>query len=315
MKLVARIRSALLRPDVAIAHAFVRPPWGGSNQFLMALRDELRRRGYRVESNAIARRTRACVLNAFLVDEPLLRDLLHPGCRVVHRVDGPVGVYRGFDDGADARIEALNREFADVTVFQSRYSLDKHRELGIELKAPVLIPNAVDASIFHPPAEREPLAARRVRVVASSWSDNPNKGGPAYKWLDEHLDRDRYELTFVGRMPDGLELEHARMLPPLRQRELAEVLRASDVYVTASLHDPCSNALLEALACGLPALYAESGGHPELVGDAGFGFRSPEELPALLDRLAAELEERRARIGIPSLAEVTDRYLEAMGMA
>ena len=30
------------------------------------------------------------------------------GVRMVHRVDGPVGVYRGFDDGTDARIAEIN---------------------------------------------------------------------------------------------------------------------------------------------------------------------------------------------------------------
>lgn len=314
MNLSARVRSALLRPDVAIAHTFVRPPWGGSNQFLLALRDELSRRGYRVASNAISRRTRACVLNAFLVDEALLRALLRPGVRVVHRVDGPVSAYRGGDDGTDARIVALNREFADVTVFQSKYSLVAHRELGLDLTNPVLIPNGVDESIFHPPSLRPPPAGRRIRVIASTWSNNPNKGGATYKWVDEHLDRDRYEFTFVGRMPPGLELRHARVVPPVGQQAMAELLQSHDVYLTASLHDPCSNALLEALACGLPALYADSGGHPELVGDAGFGFASAEEIPALLDRLVDELEERRALISVPSLAHVTDRYVEAMGL-
>jgi len=313
MPIVARVRSALLRPDVAIAHEFVPPPYGGANQFLLALRDELRRRGYRVEPNAISKRTRGAILNAFVVDERLLRTLLHPGCRVVHRVDGPVAVYRGFDDGADARVEAINAEFAHATVFQSRYSLEKHRELGLELRDPVVIPNAVDASIFYPPATREPVDGRRIRLIASSWSDNPNKGGPTYEWLDEHLDPRRYELTFVGRV--RAELRRARVVPPVGQHALAELLRTHDVYVAASLHDPCSNALLEALACGLPAVYADSGGHGELVGEAGFGFRSAEELPALLDRLVAELDARRARIRIPSLADVTDCYLETLGMA
>jgi glycosyltransferase involved in cell wall biosynthesis len=309
---VARIRSSLLRPDIAIAHEFVRPPWGGSNQFLMALRGELRRRGYRVEPNAISRRTRGAILNAFVVEERLLRDLLHPGCRVLHRVDGPVALYRGFDDGADERIEAINAEFADATVFQSRYSLEAHRELGIHLRDPVVIPNAVDPGIFFRPAAREPLDGRRLRVVASSWSDNPNKGGSTYGWLDEHLDPGRYELTFVGRTQ--IDLARARVVPPVGQRELAEILRTQDVYVAASLNDPCSNALLEALACGLPALYARSGGHAELVGEAGLGFDNPQEIPALLDRVAASHDDYRGRIAIPSLADVADYYLEALGI-
>ena len=306
----ARARALLLRPDIAIGHEFVAPPWGGSNQFLIALRDELRRRGYRVESNAVSRSTRGAILNAFLVDERLLRALLHPGCRVAHRVDGPVAAYRGFDDGADARVEAINAEFADVTVFQSRYSLDAHLELGIELRDPVVIPNAVDPAIFHRPVEREPLEGRRVRIVASSWSDNPNKGGETYRWLEQHLDPDGYEFTFVGRTQ--VALESARVVPPVGQRELAEILRAHDVYVAASLNDPCSNSLLEALACGLPALYARSGGHAELVGAAGLGFESAEEIPELLERLVASYEAYRDRIATTSLADVAGRYLEAL---
>ena len=82
---------------------------------------------------------------------------------MVHRVDGPIGVYRGFDDGTDRAIVEANRELAAATVVQSRFSLEKHAELGLELRAPVVIPNSVDPSIFHPPERREPLAGRRVR--------------------------------------------------------------------------------------------------------------------------------------------------------
>ena len=299
----------LLRaPDVAVSHRLRSSPYGGSNQFLLALRGELERRGFRVSDGRIPRRARSVLLHAFLLDGPVPR-----GTRVVHRVDGPVQLYRGADDGADGRIVELNREHADGTIFQSRWSLEAHRELGIELREPVVIPNAVDPRIFRPPPEREPLERRRVRVVATSWSDNPRKGGETYAWLGRTIDRDRYEFTFVGRAAVPVDAEHG--LGPLPSEELADVLRRQDVYVTASLNDPCSNALLEALACGLPALYARSGGHPELVGEAGLGYDEREELPELLDRLVAELDERRAAIRVPSLAEVADRYLETLGLA
>ena len=56
-----------------------------------------------------------------------------------------------------------------------------------------------------------------------------------------------------------------RTLGPLPPLALARVLRQHDVYLTASVNDPASNALLEALACGLPALYLRSGGHAEIT--------------------------------------------------
>jgi glycosyltransferase involved in cell wall biosynthesis len=90
------------------------------------------------------------------------------------------------------------------------------------------------------------------------------------------------------------------------------VLREHDVFLAPSRDDPCSNALLEALACGLPTAYLRSGGHPELVGDAGIGFDDAEELPSVFERLRDELDSRRAAIRIPALPKVADRYLEVL---
>lgn len=296
--------------DLALFHEFAPPPTGGGHQFLRALVAELERRGLTVEANRISRATPVCLFNSFNFDFRRLRRFARSGCRMVHRVDGPIGVYRGFDDGTDARIALINRELADTTVVQSRYSLDAHRSVGIGLAEPVLIPNAVDPAIFHPPESREPVAGRKVKLVATSWSDNPNKGADILAWLDRHLDTERFELTFVGRSANT----YARMrtIPPIPSTQLADVLRAHDLFVAGSRHDPASNALLEALACGLPAAYRRSGGHPELVGEAGLPFDGPEELPEVLDRLVQELDERRAAISIPSLAEIADRYLEVL---
>ena len=44
------------------------------------------------------------------------------------------------------------------------------------------------------------------------------------------------------------------------------------IFLTTKLHDPCSNAVIEAMACGLPIIFHNSGGNFELVNDAGWGF-------------------------------------------
>jgi glycosyltransferase involved in cell wall biosynthesis len=296
--------------DLALFHEFAPPPTGGGHQFLRALVGELERRGLAVEVNRISRGTPACLFNSFNFDFRRLRRFARSDVRFVHRVDGPIATYRGFDDGTDARIAAINSELADATVVQSAYSLRAHGDLGIELVAPQLISNTVDPSVFHPPAEREPLAGRRVRVIATSWSDNPNKGSDVIALLDSSLDHERFEVTFAGRTDE--RFAHVRVLGAIATEPLAAELRRSDVYLAPSRNDPCSNALLEALASGLPAVFRASGGHPELVGDAGVPFDEPEEVPAALDRLAAELDERRAAIRVTPLADVADRYLEVL---
>jgi glycosyltransferase involved in cell wall biosynthesis len=303
------VRSRGIGSDLAVFHEFHRPPYGGGNQFLLALRREFARRHLTVELNRLSGQTPACLYNSFNFDFARLRRFTRDGVRMVHRVDGPIGVYRGFDDGTDRRIAEING-FADATVLQSRYSLDMHRELGLTLRDPVVIPNAVDPEIFHPPETREPLDDRRVRVIATSWSDNPRKGADILEWLDRNLDFDRYEVTFAGRTQK--QFDRIQVVSPLASEPLADLLRAHDVYLAPSRDDPCSNALLEALACGLPAAYLKSGGHPELVGDGGLGFDAAEDLPDVLGRLVAELEHRRAAIRVPALAEVADRYLEVL---
>jgi glycosyltransferase involved in cell wall biosynthesis len=298
--------------DLAVFHELVPPPSGGGHQFVRALARELSGRGVELELNRLSGGTAACLFNSFNFDFDRLRRFARADCRMVHRVDGPIGVYRGFDDGTDGKIAALNAELAETTVVQSRFSLEKHIELGLELREPVVIPNAVDPAIFHPPAAREPLDGRKVRVIASSWSVNPGKGAETFAWLDRQLDRDRYELTYLGEAP--VRFEWIRAMGPVGSEDVAEQLRRHDVYVAASRDDPCSNALLEALACGLPAAYLESGGHPELVGEGGLPFRADEELPDVLDRLVAEIDARRAAISIPSIASVGDRYLAVLGL-
>jgi glycosyltransferase involved in cell wall biosynthesis len=298
--------------DLAVFHEFAPPPTGGGHQFLRALLAALEWRGLEVELNRISAGTKACLFNSFNFDFRKLRRFARDDVRFVHRVDGPIGTYRGFDDGTDARIADINRRFADATIVQSRYSLEAHRALGIELVDPQLVVNTVDPSVFHPPAEREPIAGRRVRVVATSWSDNPNKGVDVLSWLDGNLDYGRFELTFLGR--SSASFANVRTPGALTTEAVADELRRSDIYLAPSLNDPCSNALLEALASGLPAVFRASGGHPELVGDAGIPFDEPAEVPAALEQLVSELDERRAEIRVAPLAEIADSYLAILGV-
>lgn len=297
------------RSDLAIFHEFHAPPYGGGNQFLLALRRELERRGLAVEVDRVSGGTPACLYNSFNFDFSRLRRFRRKGLRMVHRVDGPIGVYRGFDDGTDRRIIEING-LAEATILQSQYSLEKHRELGLTLRGPVVIPNTVDPATFHPAVSRESLDGRRVRVIATSWSDNPRKGGEILAWLDRHLDFDTFEVTFAGRTQQ--KFDRIRVVEPLPSQMLAELLRAHDIYLAPSRDDPCSNALLEALASGLPAAFLRSGGHPELVGEAGIGFDDAEDVPAVLSRLVDEHDQRRAKIRVPALSDIVDRYLEVL---
>jgi glycosyltransferase involved in cell wall biosynthesis len=298
------------RADLAVFHEFEPPPSGGGHQFLSGLIGELRRRGLDVEVNRISAGTPVCLFNSFNFDAARLRRFTRQGCRMVHRVDGPIGVYRGFDDGTDRHIVELNHALADATVFQSRYSLDMHRELGFELREPVVIPNAPDPAIFNASGRVELHEGEAVRLITTSWSDNQRKGADLIAELERRLDPDRYTLTFVGRSPVGFD--RARIVPPVPSGTVAQLLREHHVFVFASRNEACSNALLEALACGLPALYVDSGSNAEVVGDGGLAFTDVDDAAKRLDELVARWSGFQAAIRVSSLSETADRYLDVL---
>lgn len=285
-------------------------PWGGGNQFLVALAAVLRRRGWWVRFG----RDSGCkvvLLNAF--HSRLIARGAVPGKHYIHRIDGPTVLIRGKDIELDRETFDINDRIASVTVMQSEWSLLKTLRLGFRPINPTLLHNAADPNIFYPARNARSLVGRKVRLISTSWSDNPRKGGPIYKWLDENLDWGRYEYTFVGRVSE--KLHNIRVIAPVASRELAAILRQHDIYITASDNDPCSNALIEALSCGLPAIYLARGGHPELVGFGGLGFQRAEQIPDMIDTIAADYEAFRRLAVAPDMAEVARRYAECFDLA
>lgn len=311
--ITTRALSTFRRYDISIFHQFVPPPNGGGHQFLRALVRCMEGRGWKVENNSISSATRACVFNSFNFDVDRLRWLKRRGCRMVHRVDGPLTTYRGFDDGTDSKIWNFNRKFADATILQSNFSLEQHRILGYDVSKAHVIVNAADPFIFHPNGRIPFDTNRKIRLISTSWSDNRNKGADVFAWLDDHLDYSRYEYVFIGRLP--IQLRNIRLEPPASSIRVAEMLRSSDIFVTASRNDPCSNSLIEALSCGLPVLCMRSGGHVELMGMAGKTFDTAVEIPDLLEHLVENYNEYQQQIKAPDIQKVTTAYLAVMGLS
>jgi glycosyltransferase involved in cell wall biosynthesis len=128
-----------------------------------------------------------------------------------------------------------------------------------------------------------------------------------YKWIEQNIDWDTYEYTFVGNISEPLE--RARSIPPVSSEQLADILRHHDIYITASQNDPCSNALIEAMACGLPALYLNDGGHPELVGQGGLPFHSQDDFLPALQLLTENYETFQQLITVSNLDDLAEKYL------
>ena len=89
------------------------------------------------------------------------------------------------------------------------------------------------------------------------------------------------------------------------------LLQASDVFCHLSRTDGLSNALLEAMAAGLPCVLTRVGGNPEVVEDGRSGFLVPSDDPEASARYVLQLlrdSELRSRMGKRGQQLIQERY-------
>ncbi len=287
-----------------------RGAYGGANAFLRTLVAELGRQGFTFTADPAAPVDVALVnalTSGIRVDD--VRRLAERGIPVVHRKTGyrdrGAPGLRAVVDGVvvgDAHQLAFS-PFLRHTIFQSGYSRDVFIGAGFSGDYSI-IPNGVDERVFTTRPERRAWGSRPharwlpgepLRVVVSTWSSDESKGFGLYRAIDdEGPGRNDVELTIVGRVPEGSRWSSFRVRGPRGPERLASLLRRHHVLLHLTEHESCSNALIEAINCGLPAIYLHSGANEEVARD--YGVRWEVGLDEALDRLLPRYGEIVERI-------------------
>lgn len=187
---------------------------------------------------------------------------------------------------AGAETEAINRRFrtallaADHVLYQSEFCKQSADEwLGAPRGSWEILYNAVDVERFTP--ARAPSAAEPVLLLAGDQTQ-------AYRL--------EAALRTLALLPDARLIVSGRLVSSPRplidelgldgrvelagryaQRDAPDLYRRAHALLHTKVRDPCPTAVIEAMACGLPVVYAASGGTAELVGDeAGIGVQHPD---------------------------------------
>ncbi|MHB1024885.1 MAG: glycosyltransferase [Desulfobacteria bacterium] len=93
--------------------------------------------------------------------------------------------------------------------------------------------------------------------------------------------------------------------------DVPDLLRASDLFVHPSREEGFSNAILEAMAAGLPVVACDVGGNPEAVVDGETGCLVPPRTAAAFASAVAELladPEKRKAMGEAGRLRATGRF-------
>jgi glycosyltransferase involved in cell wall biosynthesis len=295
---------------ITILYKFRDASWGGANQFLKALRNYFRRLDCYVDDAEIAD---VLLFISYPFNSERFFTLVKKikkkkNVIVVNRMNGPISLYRDRDVEVDKINFTFNHDVADGTIYQSEWSRLQCYGLGMKPNEfETVIMNSPDPDVFYPLTKHKEISpGRKIKLIAVSWSRNPKKGFDVYKYLDENLDFNHYEMSFVGN--SHVKFKNIKHIPPLHSEGLAHKLRNHDILIFASKIETCSNSLLEALHCGLPVVARNNSSQPEIVGKGGKLFEGKEDILSAIDSVASDIDYYRKSIDVSDILEVGMLY-------
>lgn len=118
-------------------------------------------------------------------------------------------------------------------------------------------------------------------------------------------------LPSLDFQPDNLQA--SRLLFPGRigYKNLPDYYRSADLYLAATHSDGTSISLLEAMACGCPALVSDLGGNREWITPGENGWLFPESDVKTMSQMIIEAVDRRSQL--PQMGEKTRKIVEQRG--
>tara|TARA_Y100001935_G_C17307448_1_gene513288 strand:- start:3011 stop:3979 length:969 start_codon:yes stop_codon:yes gene_type:complete len=281
-------------------------PWGGGNQFLKALRENLKKKNIYTDD---PEKSDIAIFNSHhALKRAVKYKIKFPEKYLIHRVDGPMS-YRGKPgEKLDSKIFNINSKISDGTIFQSEWSKKENIKQGMNIDSPdIVIHNAPDPNIFFPSKQNLTKINKKIKLISTSWSNSQNKGFDIYHYIDNNLDFDKYEMTFIGRVDKPFK--NILTLDPIPSGMLSKKLRDHDIFIFASKTEACSNSLLEGIHSGLPCVVRNTSSNPEVLKNNGEVFNNEIEALKKIQIISNKLSYYKRNIKIESLDSITDKLI------
>ena len=290
---------------IFISYPLTDNPSGGGNQFLRNLKKEF------LEINMftdLAKEGDAILYNGHHNIENTVRlKKQHPNKIFVHRMDGLQKLYNSHDDTRQDLAVNYNK-LSNATIFQSNWAKEEFSKTGFNPKKWTVIHNSADDKIFN--TNHKKNENKKIELLCTSWSPNLKKGFKFYQKLDKALDFNKFNFTFIGNKPENISYENITCLPPETTVEIGQRLKQTDIFISATENDCCSNSIIEALTSNVPVLALNSGGNPELIKRGGLLFQSLDDFTEKLSLITRDIDYYKKRISVRTTKEIARKYLD-----
>lgn len=281
-------------------------PCGGGNQFLNGLKDEFIKKN--IYTNNINEATVVLFNSHHKLNYIEFIKYKYPHIKIFHRIDGLHQLWRKNGVDTDNIIKNFSNKYADGVIFQSEWSKNIFEKYNIFIKKKsVIIPNAAVDNIFK---KRNKELNDKIELITTCWSNGLHKGIEFYIFLDNNLDFEKFNYTYIGRIPNGYKFKNIKHLKPMDKNNLAIYLQKSDIFISGVKIDAASNSITEALTSGLPVLYLDAGGNKEIVKSGGISFNSNYDILTKLELLVKNYKKYCNNIEIPLIKEIADKYID-----
>lgn len=190
-------------------------------------------------------------------------------------------------------IDRIKEELTHLSGAISVSSQLKKEVLSLKIlpKIPVLvIPNAVDDTLFYPLGKEERNRKREQLginledfVIAFVGYFNERKG--PHRVMEAIKGLDGVKGLFLGSGPNKPVGKQVAYCGTVDHQKLPEYLNCADVFVLPTLAEGCCNAIIEALACGLPVISSNMPFNDDIL-DNSYAIRvNPQSVAEIADAI------------------------------
>lgn len=194
--------------------------------------------------------------------------------------------------------ENINRlkERVKGVIYVSNKSLEEATRIGLQDKQNYIVaPNGFNKRIFHPVPRtgcRKKLGWDFSNIVLCFVGAFAEHKGPlrvvqAVKKINSKIqdEEDKIKMCFIGRGSQTPEDDNIVFCGSVPHDSMATYLCASNIFILPSFMEGCSNAIIEALGCGLPIIASDRSFNYDALDGSCSLLIDPESIDEIADAI------------------------------